>query len=1121
MTVKITHLFIILFLFSLITLGQELQVGLPIGHSSMINSSKFSADGKYIVTTSFDETARVWETSSSKLLHTFVGHSANLLDAEFSHNGKMVVTASSDNTAKVWETATGKLLLTLKGHSKTVRSATFNPDDSNIVTISADNTIKVWKTDNGKLLRTLKEHTDWVLSVEFSPDGKSILTSSRDSTAIIWDARSKRLLKRLKGHTNIVTSAKFSPNGKQIMTSSYDSTSRLWETSTGRLINELKGHRRKIEASLISPNGKTAVTVSGDQTAIIWDLKSARILQVLKGHTGSIISLDISKDGRNIATGSEDGTARIWEADTGILKKTLDNGSFVNSINFSSNGQNIMTSSQSDSTLLWDVLSGRLLHKFEGVVLRVNSAKVSADGNKLLISSYGNKLLIREISTGKKVQTLQSNKGSFRNLEISPSGNYALTSYLGIAELWDIISGKLLHQFEGHKVNDYTYEIKSIAINPNEESILIASNNRASLYDIISGKLLKTYVGGTKDIKTISFSPDGKTIAMSSDRDLQLFKTVYGRPLIKGVLKHSSGDVQDVQFSPDGQKVATSTYDKGYIWDATSFELLTILDGHQGFVNSIHFSPDGQNIVTSSDDKTASIWSVASGKLIHTLNGHDDLVNSALYNPNGNFIVTASDDGSIIHWDSKTGKQLIRQFIFDDEDYILFLPDGYYSGSKNAVTNLYYKKELQTLGFEQLDIKYNRPDKVLEVLGTINNTPDTIMIRAYKKAWQKRVKKLKIDTTSFTEIFSLPQSKITNRESIAFDQNKSELELSLKSSDSLYALDRINVWVNEVPLYGKNGISLKERVSNTIDTTVTLELSNGINKIEASVFNMNGTESYRRPLYINFQTKELTKEKLYFVGIGIDNYKEKGHDLNYSVKDIRDLSKQLKVRYNQNIAIDTLFDKNVTVENILKLKDKLQKTKVDDKVIISFSGHGLLSNDLDYYLGTYDVNFSDPEKNGLPYEDLEFLLDGIPSRKKLLLIDACHSGEVDKDEVEAIAKVENLKPGLKGSIGVRNKNVKMGMKNSFELMKELFNNVDRATGATVISAAAGTQFAQERGELKNGVFTYCILNQLKRKESISVSELKRLVSKQVVALTNGLQQPTSRNQTIENDWKVW
>ncbi len=46
-----------------------------------------------------------------------------------------------------------------------------------------------------------------------------------------------------------------------------------------------------------------------------------------------------------------------------------------------------------------------------------------------------------------------------------------------------------------------------------------------------------------------------------------------------------------------------------------------------------------------------------------------------------------------------------------------------------------------------------------------------------------------------------------------------------------------------------------------------------------------------------------------------------------------------------------------------------------------------------------------------------------------------------------------------------------GTKNSFELMQEVFVNVGRNTGATIISAAAGTQFALERGDLKNGVFS--------------------------------------------------
>ena len=47
---------------------------------------------------------------------------------------------------------------------------------------------------------------------------------------------------------------------------------------------------------------------------------------------------------------------------------------------------------------------------------------------------------------------------------------------------------------------------------------------------------------------------------------------------------------------------------------------------------------------------------------------------------------------------------------------------------------------------------------------------------------------------------------------------------------------------------------------------------------------------------------------------------------------------------------------------------------------------------------------------------------------------------------------------------IPNKN--LGMKNSFELMQSIFVNVGKGTGATIVSAAGGMQYAQERGDLK-------------------------------------------------------
>lgn len=65
------------------------------------------------------------------------------------------------------------------------------------------------------------------------------------------------------------------------------------------------------------------------------------------------------------------------------------------------------------------------------------------------------------------------------------------------------------------------------------------------------------------------------------------------------------------------------------------------------------------------------------------------------------------------------------------------------------------------------------------------------------------------------------------------------------------------------------------------------------------------------------------------------------------------------------------------------------------------------------------------------------------------------------------------------------------------------------------------QYAQERGDLRNGVFTYCILDAFNQNKQLKVSELKRIVGDRVTALTRGLQKPTFRNETNNYDWNVW
>ncbi len=583
--------------------------------------------------------------------------------------------------------------------------------------------------------------------------------------------------------------------------------------------------------------------------------------------------------------------------------------------------------------------------------------------------------------------------------------------------------------------------------------------------------------------------------------------------------------------SPDGKYFSYMKNLELYILDVKSGETLFNRDNPvSGNIISGFFTSDSKSFIIGFDDGFTELYDLEKrGKSYAYGNEATGLlrVNRFRANPSGVSLMQMAGTRLLVKGNNAfislfdAGQDFKKELDMDfikDQDQVFVSREGYYYSTKNALNYIAFKRDVSIYPFEQMDVKFNRPDKVLEAV----RSKDESLVSSYRMAYLKRIKKLNIEENDDPDFTNVPEAEISNRLRIPIDQVTARLDLVIKASDSKYPLEKVNIWVNNVPLWGMKGLSIGNRKKNSLDTTISIQLTKGQNKIETAVTNSNGTESFRAPVMVNYTPQVRITEKVYFVGIGIDRFSESKYNLRYSSKDIRDLAKKLKEKFGDDLVIDTVFNENVTVSHIKALKKKLQQTTVNDKVIISYSGHGLLSKEFDYYLSTYPINFDKPEENGLPYDELESLLDGIPSRKKLLLIDACHSGEVDKDDLiamEAIPdslKVKGLKPVAYKKASV------LGLKNSFELMQNLFVNVGNSTGAIIISAAAGTQFALEGiDNLPNGVFTYCILEAMNKYPTLKISELKKTVGLKVEELTKGLQKPTSRNEKVAVDWDIW
>src|SRR6185369_15440531 len=84
------------------------QLTAQLGHNGTVYSAVFSPDARFVLTASYDNTARLWETATGKEIRKFEGHSDAVHSAVFTPDARFVLTASLDSTARLWETMTGK-----------------------------------------------------------------------------------------------------------------------------------------------------------------------------------------------------------------------------------------------------------------------------------------------------------------------------------------------------------------------------------------------------------------------------------------------------------------------------------------------------------------------------------------------------------------------------------------------------------------------------------------------------------------------------------------------------------------------------------------------------------------------------------------------------------------------------------------------------------------------------------------------------------------------------------------------------------------------------------------------------------------------------------------------------
>ena len=977
--------------------------------------------------------------------------------------------------------------------------------------------------------------------VEKSKDDPELVIVNRHFPVQIVDLNTMKVIK-----TDIkkIKRATISPDNKKILSIDFNGSVKLWNIETSQVELELSEHgglakndyidRKLSTIAIFSPDSQYLFISSKNGGVQIWNANTHQlVVDVFKSIEEYLHSIryygvfefahhtTFSNDGSLIAFSYRD---ELFIFNLNSFSIELRPAEVVNikSSFFSPSGDWLMTSTDRFYGFLWNLhdLSYQPLPVLASINFNFKTVE-TPNADDILASTYGSKpSSLLNLDSDEKVM-LSGHKGTVIQISFDRAGDRVITASLdSTARVWDSHTGELISELKEHKA---TLEYAELSFN-GKLALTVDTNDGVIIWDADQGKHLYSFKS-----KMARFSPDGeKFFCLNEDGiSLSIYSTQSGG-LLRELRTHTK--ISQAVFHPDGKTLFTYlTNDVVARWSLKTGKISgQIRNGSSpplwDSYGTLTLSHSADFFATISDGEV-KIWNSKDLNVVSTLT--DPEIKSVNFAPDDKRVITLSYNGETTIWDWKKEKQLASltylklktgDILYGEGPEFLWLDkkNQYYYASKGATSSLYFQKGTEALSFDQLDVRYNRPDKVLQAI----NSADTYLIEAYKKAYEKRIAKLKIDTTRFDANFSVPQAEILNANQLSYNQTEELIEINLKFESKESYLSKVNILVNGVPVYGLSGIAFPNR--NRLDTTIQVRLSDGRNQIEAIALNSNGVKSYKKPLIVKYANKKPAEPKVYFVGLGIDKYKDPSNNLSFSAKDIKDLANAFKEKYGELCIIDTLLNESITRRNINQLKKKLLQTTVNDKVIVAYAGHGLLSEEMNYYLTTYETNFDSPKEGGLLYEELESLLEGIPARQKLLLVDACHSGEVDAKEMKRIDNVfeenKNLVRGAKRGVTDPNGS-RLGLTNTYKLMQQIFINISNDIGATVISAASGDQFARETKG--NGVFTGVILDYMRRQDSFTVGQLKSYVSTKVEEITNGLQQPTSRLENLVNDWLIW
>jgi WD40 repeat protein len=367
----------------------------------------------------------------------------------------------------------------------------------------------------------------------------------------------------------------------------------------------------------------------------------------------------------------------------------------------------------------------------------------SHNGQLLALLRRGSRPTFLDLRTGKMMPDSTTHQGDITAIEVSPDGRFlASNDAAGSLALWDIATGKRVAFSDGAGPDGIAATSDGLRFSADGRQLFVGASS--GLFEIFEtdplhlahrtmrnsavasatqtvpantavsrdGKMIAQWFGGMKIMVSyadtgkliqqitphtarptlISFSPDGKTLAVPVDTGMNLYTLSTGGVITRRRQGLVNSYLARPRFSPAGDQVVLGDVRGISVWDTTAgtadkgstptlslptFGTSEVEFDDLGTLLAVSDFPPGTVEPYDYQHPSVSIYDPHSGKLIVRLPSMPAPVEAIRFVPNHPWLLTAGADANITQWDllslfasaplaNKTAEQLWNQMAYPD-----------------------------------------------------------------------------------------------------------------------------------------------------------------------------------------------------------------------------------------------------------------------------------------------------------------------------------------------------------------------------------------------------------------------------------------------------------------------